>query len=79
MVLGLIVHYIIANSFVPEKTQKKTSTPTQTSAYKQKQKDVSKSNKWHNHVFLMFQNQKSDTIMYFYFQNLLFLNQDNML
>ena len=47
MVLGFIVHYIIANSYV----QKITGTPTHTSAYKQKLKDwisnVSKSNNWH--------------------------------
>jgi len=47
MVLDLIVHYIMANSSVPDKT----STSTHTSAFKQKQNDwisnVSKSNNWH--------------------------------
>jgi len=66
MVLDLIVDYIIANSSVPDKT----STPTHISAFKQKQKDwisnVSKSNNWHTQCISCF-------------QNLLFLNQDNIL
>jgi len=44
MVLDLIVHYIIANSYM---FQKITITPRQTSAYKKWISNVSNSNNWH--------------------------------